>query len=550
MGAPANAIRWRWRLTMPLVEALPAGESVPPGWRVRSAVCAAVWAAGGPAAPVKFLQGVLMSARQPRQPVQVQPMRRSDSPAAPAGGSVSRTLKLGLQQTTRQVEAVHGAISATAFGLLRRIPFVALPARIAEGIHDTIAGGVYSVVRHGGGALLDAAASVEEAALTPGAPTARRVGAVRAVINAVAGDQLAARGNPLAITMAVYYAGQRLPLERAALASMLSARLPARPAAALQRVVIFMHGFGCDEGIWLGGPAADSGAASGVRTIAAEIPPAMPPASAAAVAGAQPETDAGIGERLAAELGFTALYLRYNSGLPIEDNGRALGELLETLVAAWPERHAEIVLIGHSAGGLVGRCACEAVDDAGEWPRWPWQRQTRMLICLATPHRGAPLEKVADLATQALGLSPLTASLGRSASERRSRIEALRRDLAEPRPGAATRGIAVRLLGASLSDDVEHPLGELLGDGVVSLSGATHHPAPGDVDSRRIGGVGHLALLRDERVYQQIREWIVALPEKASPKTTRRRRKARTAASGVVEVATVVPGEPVTGATD
>lgn len=506
-----------------------------------------------------------MSARQPTQPVLVLPADRSAASTAPAGGSVSRTLKLGLQQTTRQVEAVHGAISATAFGLLRRIPFVGLPVRIAEGIHDTIAGGVYTVVRHGGGALLDAAASVEEAALTPGAPTARRVGALRAALNAVAGDQLAARGNPLAITMGIYYAGQRLPLERAALAAMLAERLPARPAAALQRIVVFMHGFGCDEGIWLGGndPVADpSGAASGERAMpptisaassaanSAAMPPATPPDSAAAAPGALPQTDAGIGERLADELGLTALYLRYNSGLPIEDNGRALGELLETLLAAWPERHAEIVLIGHSAGGLVGRCACEAVDDVGEWPRWPWQRQTRMLICLATPHRGAPLEKVADLATQALGLSPLTASLGRSANERRSRIEALRRDLAEPRPGAATRGIAVRLLGASLSDDVEHPLGELLGDGVVSLSGATHHPAPGDVDSRRIGGVGHLALLRDERVYQQIREWIVALPEKDSPKTTRRRRKARTAASSVAEVAAVVPGEPVTGASD
>lgn len=482
--------------------------------------------------------------------------------AVPAAGSVSRVLNSGLQRTTRQIEAVHGALSATAFGLLRRIPFVALPARIAEGIHDTIAGGVYSVVRHGGGALLDAAASVEEAALTPGAPTARRVGAVRAVINAVAGDQLAARGNPLAIPMAFYCAGQRLPLDAAALASALSSAAPEKTAAARRRVVVFLHGFACDEGVWLGGKSPDSAASaaaavdsSGTDSSAADsaFDAAADPV-ARAVGDDADLAQAGIGERLAEELGLTALYLRYNSGLPLDENGRAFGELLAALIDAWPVSMPEIILVGHSAGGLVARCACEAVDDAGEWPRWPWQRQTRMLICLATPHRGAPLEKVADLATQALALSPLTASLGRSANERRSRIDALRRDLTEARPGAATRGIAVRLLGASLSDDVEHPLGEWLGDGVVTLGGATHHPAPGDVDSRRIGGVGHLALLRDERVYQQIREWIVALPEQASPKTTRRRRKARTAASGVddvaAEAATVVPGEPVTGATD
>jgi len=481
----------------------------------------------------------------------------------PVAGSVSRALNSGLQRTTRQIEAVHGALSASAFGLLRRIPFVALPARIAEGIHDTIAGGVYSVVRHGGGALLDAAASVEEAALTPGAPTARRVGAVRAVINAVAGDQLAARGNPLAIPMAFYRAGQRLPLDAAALASVLSSVAPEKNAAARQRIVVFLHGFGCDEGIWLGGKASGSAAspATAADSAAADSRGADSRAADSAFAAvADPAAwalgddadfaQAGIGERLAEELGLTALYLRYNSGLPLDENGRAFGELLAALVDAWPLPGPEIILVGHSAGGLVARCACEAVDDAGEWPRWPWQRQTRMLICLATPHRGAPLEKVADLATQALALSPLTASLGRSANERRSRIDALRRDLTEARPGAATRGIAVRLLGASLSDDVEHPLGEWLGDGVVTLGGATHHPAPGDVDSRRIGGVGHLALLRDERVYRQIREWIEALPAKAAPKATRRRRKARTAASGADDVATVVPGEPVTGATD
>ncbi|WP_200385687.1 hypothetical protein [Rhodocyclus tenuis] len=460
----------------------------------------------------------------PRQPV---PSHPHTSSATPVGGSVSRTLKRGLQQTTRQVEAVHGAISATAFGLLRRIPFVGLPVRIAEGIHDTIAGGVYAVAHHGGGALLDVAASVEESALAPGAPTARRVGALRAALNAVAGDQLAARGNPLAIAMGFFCAGQRLPLDAGALAAMLADSFPARPAAALQRIVIFVHGFGCDENIWLGGSSADR-VADSADTARAVSATALDPADTAA--GGQPGIDAGIGERLADDLGLTSLYLRYNSGLPIEDNGRALGELLETLVAAWPARRPEVVLIGHSAGGLVARCACEAVDDAGEWPRWPWQRQARMLICLATPHGGAPLEKVADLATQALGLSPLTASLGRSASERRRRIDALRRDLAEPRPGAATRGIACRLLGTSLADDVEHPLGEWLGDGVVSLSGATHHPAPGDVASRRIGGVGHFALLQDERVYQQVREWIAALPQKAAPKATRRPRKAPAAA--------------------
>ena len=42
------------------------------------------------------------------------------------------------------------------------------------------------------------------------------------------------------------------------------------------------------------------------------------------------------GARLHAELGFTPLYVRYNSGLHISTNGHAFAELLETLVRLWP----------------------------------------------------------------------------------------------------------------------------------------------------------------------------------------------------------------------
>ena len=394
------------------------------------------------------------------------------SSAPQPDASLSRTLYSGLQQTTRQIEKLHGAVAATGFGLLRRLPLLDKPAQLAEAIHGTVAGGVFAALRQGGGALLEVAEVIEDVARAPGSTVNRGTGALRAALNAVAGDELATRGNPLAIAMGLYADGQRLELDGASLA----AALP----GATGEIVVFVHGFACDEKVWL------------------------QRGNAAAGESAQP-----FGERLAVELGVTPLYLRFNSGLPIADNGRAFGELLETLVAFWPLPSPQLTLIGHSAGGLLARCACEAVDDAGVWPRWSWQRQTRMLICLATPHSGAPMEKMADLATQAMALSPLTASLGRSAVQRREQIEALRRELSGTQ--AATRGIAYRLLGASLAEDVEHPLGELIGDGVVTLSGATAHPASGDVDSRRLGGVGHLGLLADERVYRQIREWMGAV---------------------------------------
>src|SRR5206468_9935458 len=63
------------------------------------------------------------------------------------------------------------------------------------------------------------------------------------------------------------------------------------------------------------------------------------------------------GTRLHEDLGLTPVYLRYNTGLHVSDNGRVLDSLLDELVAAWPVPVQDVVLVGHSMGGLVARSA-------------------------------------------------------------------------------------------------------------------------------------------------------------------------------------------------
>ncbi|MDT0496259.1 hypothetical protein RM530_02610, partial [Algiphilus sp. W345] len=67
-------------------------------------------------------------------------------------------------------------------------------------------------------------------------------------------------------------------------------------------------------------------------------------------------------------LDCSVLYLRYNSGRHVSENGRELARLLEVLVAQWPSPLREIDLIGHSMGGLL---CCRAVPvttrRAGPW---------------------------------------------------------------------------------------------------------------------------------------------------------------------------------------
>jgi hypothetical protein len=135
-----------------------------------------------------------------------------------------------------------------------------------------------------------------------------------------------------------------------------------------------------------------------------------------------------------------------------------------------------------------------------------------MIICLGSPHRGAPLEKIGHQITKTLHRSPLTAPLGKIAAARSAGIKNLRYGLHRiARPGhdsPAVPGVALRFIGANLAKDPDHPLGHLLGDGLVTLHSATAPKLSGDVATVRLGGLHHMALLNEPRVYQQIRQWL------------------------------------------
>src|SRR3954454_1007303 len=64
------------------------------------------------------------------------------------------------------------------------------------------------------------------------------------------------------------------------------------------------------------------------------------------------------GERLTEDLGYTPVFVRYNTGRHISENGASLAALLDDLVADWPVEVRRIAIVGHSMGGLVARSAC------------------------------------------------------------------------------------------------------------------------------------------------------------------------------------------------
>ncbi len=92
-------------------------------------------------------------------------------------------------------------------------------------------------------------------------------------------------------------------------------------------------------------------------------------------------------ESLYNKYNYLPLFVRYNSGLHISENGKQLNSLLKALCAV--NSIDDIVIIGHSMGGLVFR---SAVFYAHQYSS-NWVKKVKHAFYLGSPHQGAPLEK-------------------------------------------------------------------------------------------------------------------------------------------------------------
>lgn len=303
--------------------------------------------------------------------------------------------------------------------------------------------------------------------------------AIVAALNGVLGDTLQQRGNPLAIEMRLRLGGQPIELTRDAV----SAALP----HATRKLVILVHGLCMNDRQWT-----------------------------------RNGHDHGAG--LARDLDYTPVYVHYNTGLHISANGQQLAGQLEQLVAAWPVPLDEIVLLGHSMGGLVARSACHAGEAAGH----AWRAQLRALICLGSPHHGAPLERGGAWADLLLGYSAYTAPLARLGKIRSAGITDLRfgdvldehwhgvdrfadrTDRRQPCP--LPRDVACYAIAATRSSDPDDLRSS---DGLVPVASALGiHARPeltlGFPDAHRWIALqtDHHSLLDAPDVYAQLRSWL------------------------------------------
>ena len=308
--------------------------------------------------------------------------------------------------------------------------------------------------------------------------------AVLAALNGVLGDYLLASDNPLAITLQLRHRGTPVAIARDALA----ANFP----AATGRLLVLVHGLCMNDLQWT-------------------------------------RKGHDHGRALAQPLGYTPLYVQYNSGLHISTNGREFAGLLDALLREWPVAVDRLLIVGHSMGGLVTRSACDHAQRTGH----RWLDLLDGLAFLGTPHSGAPLERAGAWVDYLLDISPWTAPFARLGKIRsagirdlryahlsdedwqRAPTSAARARAASPVPLPLPTGVRCYAIAASTQRHAGAPGARVRGDGLVPVDSALgRHRDPqlalAIPEARRwIGyGMGHLDLLSSPAVCEQLQHWL------------------------------------------
>jgi pimeloyl-ACP methyl ester carboxylesterase len=389
--------------------------------------------------------------------------------AADEFGGAARLFAGAVGGVTRTAQLMHQAIARRSFGT------AGSAGAPVKAVHDAVSELVYSSVRTSiaaGGAVVESLSRAVGEHRPRGTLVDSKAGqAAIGVLNGAFGEHAALRGDVVPEEMTLRVAYRAVPID--ALAEHFLA-----PSG---RLFVFLHGLIETERWWFRAGSPD------------------------------------FGSRLVADLGGSAVYLRYNSGRHISDNGRELVDVLSRIVDAWPVEVTEVVLIGHSMGGLVARSALHQAANA------PWLPTVSRLVCLGAPHTGAPLERGANAAAWALGRFAESAPLGELLRLRSSGVKDLRhgdlhealwagQDLdtlwrsSEPVETVLPPGIRQYFLAVTLARTENSLLARAFGDLLVMPASAGD--ATQTAERRWLGGMNHFAMLSENEVYETILSWL------------------------------------------
>ncbi|MBU1189742.1 MAG: GPI inositol-deacylase [Gammaproteobacteria bacterium] len=427
----------------------------------------------------------------------------------PQSGDLRGTARLaveGVHAVTDLVETVHGNVARSLVPLPPSDTASSAPDKPpTSGLTRLIYRSITAITGLTGN-VLDRLLALLEADPEQPAVVNRKRETMLAILNGVIGDHLHDSDNPLAIQMSLRRHGRSLRIDAAAQLATDLATDPAQSTVPGSRIMLFVHGLCMHDLNW--DATASTSTAIGTDTAQGDITTRSP------------------AEALAAKLGYTAVYLHYNSGRHISHNGRELAERLDTLLGNWPVPVTGLSMIGHSMGGLVARSACHYA----RLEQQDWLQHLQQLVFLGTPHHGAPLERIGHQLDRLLQSNRFSRPFARIGQARSAGITDLRhgnvvdedwlphhrfaegRDTRQPVPlPAGVRCLAV----AGSSSRHMATMEKLSGDGLVPVASAlgTHTnpaldlglPAP---QQHVVTACRHLQLLRHPTVWQHLQDWL------------------------------------------
>jgi pimeloyl-ACP methyl ester carboxylesterase len=357
--------------------------------------------------------------------------------------------------------ALVGTVGDMHAAVLRRVS-ASLPqvARPVADVQDAIVGLMYEAAAAANRGVPVAVASLLDALqIGPAAPTESALGrAIQSAVGGLWGDRIAEFHPAFAVRVTVREDGADVPAEPASVAA-------AFPGATA-RLVVLVHGLSETDETWqLGGRSGRTPYADRLR-----------------------------------DAGFTPVHVRYNSGLAVIENAAALADLLDALIAAWPVEVDQVHLVGHSMGGLVAEVATRHADREA----LAWAGAVRTVVTLGSPHGGAPLAKSVHLVELLLERFAETAPLARILHTRSEGVHDLRVGVSV----TPVDYVTYRRVAVTVTTDPRHPVGRVIGDGLVRTPSA--HGVPGTADVVELGGRHHFQLLDDPEIDRLLPLWLGA----------------------------------------
>lgn len=307
--------------------------------------------------------------------------------------------------------------------------------------------------------------------------------AIRSVLNGVIGDYLEETENPLKINMQFRYQAEVIALDKESLKK-------AYPTIN-GKILLMVHGSSMNDIQWT-------------------------------------RKEHNHGSLLAKEFDKTLIYLHYNSGLHISNNGQNFNESLEKLVLNWPVPIEEIIIVAHSMGGLVSRSAIYYGQQQGK----NWTNKLKKIIFLGTPHHGASLEQAGHYLDAVLEAVPYAKPFAQLGKIRSAGVTDLRygnlldedwenidrfKILGDQRQNISLpEQVECYSIAATKSIENNSEITKLLSDNLVGIKSALgQHKIPTKNLNFKKANTwiayenNHLDLLSNPKVYNKIKDWIL-----------------------------------------